>query len=118
MSVERTQSNQWPIIRVSLVIVQMHFTSDGKIEFSSESIPASSDVFWNRFLIVGPESISEISSRIEIGSGIIVSSGIGIVSGMGIGSEIGVSFDIFIRMLRSNVGMYWSKDLQKIQIYL
>ena len=43
------------------------------MKISSESILASSDVFWNRFRIVGPESVSIIDSGI----------------GSGIGSEIG-----------------------------
>ena len=41
-----------------------------KMKFLSESIPASSKVFWNRFRIVAPESVSKISSG--IGSGILL----------------------------------------------
>ena len=33
------------------------------IEKSSESIPASSKVFWNRFRILGPESVSGTDSK-------------------------------------------------------
>ena len=70
----------------------------GKMKFLSESIPASSAVFWNRFRLVGPESVSGIDSgigsRIGIGSGI--DSGIGIGSGIdsGIGSGIEVGYRI------------------------
>ena len=62
----------------------------GKMKISSESIPASSEVFWNRIRIVGPEPVSGINSGIgsEIGSDI--GSGIG----SGIGSEIGIGYGI------------------------
>ena len=45
----------------------------GKMKFSSESISARSEVFWNRFRKVGSESVSGIDSGIlfvsAIGSG-------------------------------------------------
>ena len=67
--------------------------SDGKMKFSSESIPASSEVFWNRFRIVGPESVSGIESGIGSGIGSRICSGIGISSkidsGISFGIEIG-----------------------------
>ena len=47
----------------------------GKIKISSESIPASSEVLWNRFRIVVPESVYGFDSR--IGSGIGIDSEIG-----------------------------------------
>ena len=34
----------------------------GKMKFLTESIPASSAVFWNRFRIIGPGSVSGIDS--------------------------------------------------------
>ena len=40
------------------------------MKFLSESIPASSAVFWNRLQIVGPESVSRIDSEISSGIGI------------------------------------------------
>ena len=71
-----------------------------KMKFLSESIPASSAFFWNRFQIVRPESVFGIGidsgigcgirSRIGIGSGI----GIGIGSGSGFGSGIGIGSGI------------------------
>ena len=78
----------------------------GNMKISSESIPASSEVFWNRFRIIGPKPVCGIGSEIcsdigsEIGSGngseIGIGSGIGygikIDSGIGIGTEIKTSF--------------------------
>ena len=46
---------------VADAIVKRFFSRSGvamvKTKFSSESIPASSEVFWNRFRIAGPESV-------------------------------------------------------------
>ena len=55
----------------------------GKMKFSSVLIPTSSEVFWNRFRIVGPESVSGIDSGV----------GSGIGSGIEIGTEIRISFE-------------------------
>ena len=58
-----------------------------------QNIPISdgkNQAFWNRFLIVGPESVSGIDSGID--SGIIIGFGIEI------GSEIGVAFGFSIRI--------------------
>ena len=75
-------------------------SSNGKMKFLSESIPASSEVFWNRFRIVGPESVSGIDSGIgsRIRSGIDsgIGSGIGIGSAIEIGSVIGIGTEIII----------------------
>ena len=65
-----------------------------KMKFLLESIRASSVVFWNRFRIVGPESVSGIDSGII--SGIGIDSGIGFGSGSSIG--IRVSFGIAIKL--------------------
>ena len=76
-------------------------------------IPASSEVFWNRFRIVGPELVSESDPELvpEFGSGfgfgIRISSGIGIGSGIGsgikIGSDIGIDSDIRIGFVTESV---------------
>ena len=58
-----------------------------KMKFLSESIPASSEAFWNRFQIVGPESFSGIGIYSGIGFGIEI------YSGIGIGSEIRIGFE-------------------------
>ena len=63
----------------------------GKMKFSSELMPASSEVSWNRFQIVDSESVSGIDS-------VIYGYGIGI--GFGIGSGIGNSSEI-----DSNIGI-------------
>ena len=55
----------------------------GKTKISSELIPARSKVFWNRFRIVGPESVSGIDSGI----------GSRIGSDIGIYSEIRIDFE-------------------------
>ena len=60
----------------------------GKMKFLAESIPASSAVFWNRFRIVGPESVSGIDSGIGSEIGIDSGIGAGIDSRIGIGSRI------------------------------
>ena len=60
----------------------IQYTSDRKNEVLSELILASSAVFWNRFRIVGPESVFGIGSGID--------SRIGTDSGIKIGSRIGI----------------------------
>ena len=76
----------------------------GKMKFSSESTPASSEVFCNQFWIVVLESVFGIDSGIQSGIGPAICSGIRIDlengirpgieidSGIGIGSEIRFSF--------------------------
>ena len=61
----------------------------GKIKFLSESNPASFTVFWNRFCIVGPESVSGIGITSGIGSGIGIGFGIDYGIGIGFGIEFG-----------------------------
>ena len=56
------------IAKLRMILIVM-----GKMKISSESNPASSEVFWNRFREVGPESVS----RIHYGIGSGVGSGIG-----------------------------------------
>ena len=64
------------------------------MKFLSEAIPARSAVFWNRFQIVGPESVfkidSGIGSKIDFGIDSGIDSEIGIGSGIVIGSRIGI----------------------------
>ena len=59
--------------------LHLYCSAMGKMKFSLESIPARSEVFENRFVIVGPES-NEISSakgsRIKFGSGIGIGYGV------------------------------------------
>ena len=66
----------------------------GRMKFSSESIPASSEVFWNRFRIVVEESVSEIGYGTTSGPGIVIGSeiriGLEIVGGFGISIRIGI----------------------------
>ena len=70
------------------------------MNFSSELILVSSKDFWNRFRIVGLESVSGIGFGfgIRIGSGIGIGSGIAIGFEIRIGFEIEVGFGIFIRL--------------------
>ena len=63
----------------------------GKMKFLSKLIPASFAVFWNRFRIVGAESVIGIVS--EFGSAIGIDSGIGSRIGFIMNSGISSGFD-------------------------
>ena len=62
-------------------------TQMGKMKISSESIQTSSEVFWNRFRIVGSESVFRIGYGIGSGIGYEIGSKIGIDSEIRIGFE-------------------------------